>query len=206
MWADEQAWERDWWGDCTNTLDEELKQLSYFKRLGLVETKNAKTRFVFDMQGKSVLDIGGGPCSFLLKCKNVEGIVCDPCSYPEWVYTRYRAAHIGYAYLKGEDITWDSFDEVWIYNVLQHVEDPQKVIENAKKAGKLIRFFDWIDTPAMPGHPHTLKERLLNHWLGGEGIVEEINENGAKGRCYYGVFEVETKKEKEHEVSTQSIA
>jgi hypothetical protein len=28
----------------------------------------------------------------------------------------------------------------------------------------------------------------LNAWLGGIGKVEDINENTARGLCYYGIF------------------
>src|SRR5579864_7418809 len=104
MWTDDQQWEREWWGPCTNTLSEELKQLSYFKRLGFTETKNSKWRFAFDMGGKSILDIGGGPASFLLKCVNVHGSVLDPISYPRWVDDRYNAAKIWHLCAKGEDV------------------------------------------------------------------------------------------------------
>ena len=188
-WTEAQSWERCWWGTCQNTFDEELKQLVVFKRFGFTETTNAKTHFVFDMQGKSVLDIGGGPCSFLLKCTNVRGSVVDPCSYPHWVFERYNAAKIWYLQAKAEDVDDLNVDEVWMYNLLQHVENPQKIVENAKKIGKLIRVFDWLEQGVLPGHPHNLTEEQMNQWFGNQGTVEEIDENGAKGKCYYGIFE-----------------
>jgi len=191
-WNEDQQWEKSWWNGCTNTLSEELKQLSYFKRLGLVETPpgSVKTRFVFDMHGKSVLDIGGGPCSFLLKCVNVKGIIVDPCDYPRWICERYRESGIDYWWCcKGEAITGLRCDEVWIYNVLQHVEDPQKIIQNALKAGKTLRLFDWINAGVHPGHPHNLTAEQLDSWIGGKGTVEQINENDAVGECYYIIKE-----------------
>ena len=194
-WAEDQKWEAAYWGDCRNTLIEELKQLSYFKRLGLKETRMSHWRFTFDMEGKSVIDIGGGPASFLLKCVNVHGTVVEPNSYPEWVYERYKAAGIRLLAVKAENFGPDAFpygdynyDEVWMYNVLQHVEDPQKVVDNARRYGKLLRFFDWLDTPPHEGHPNTLTKELLDGWLGASGTTEIIDENDARGHCYYGVF------------------
>jgi hypothetical protein len=191
-WKEDQIWEADWWGNCTNTLSEEWKQLAYFKRLGLSETANSKWRFAFDLQGKSVLDIGGGPSSFLLRCVNFHvATVSDPLHYPRWIYERYKDAGINSRRVKGENINVDDFDrydEVWMYNVLQHVEDPEKVVANARQAGKLLRLFDWIDTPPAPGHPHTLSKELLDKWLGAEGTTEFMDEHDAKGMCYYGVF------------------
>ena len=190
MWVDDQDWERAWWSNCCNTLSEELKQLAYFKRLGLVETKNSKWRFAFDMQGKSVLDIGGGPASFLLKCVNVQGLVVDPCYYPDWIANRYACAGIRQLRIKGEALLASNqqFDEVWIYNVLQHVEDPEKIVQNARRAGKLVRFFDWIDAGVHPGHPHNFTAEQFERWFEAKGTVEDMNENDAFGRCWYGVF------------------
>ena len=188
-WAEDQKWEAAYWGDCRNTLIEELKQLSYFKRLGLKETGMSHWRFTFDMEGKSVADVGGGPASFLLKCINVQGRVIDPLPYPEWVYKRYDAAGIRYLRLPAEEWQQPGFDEVWMYNVLQHVEDPELVMKNARRNGKLLRFFDWLDTPPHEGHPNTLTKELLDGWLGASGTTEIIDENDARGLCYYGVFQ-----------------
>lgn len=188
MWTEDQRWERDWWGNCCNTLSEDLKQISYFTRLGFVETKNAKSHFTFDMGGKSVLDIGGGPSSFLLRCINVHGSVLDPCDYPHWVRQRYDAAKIWHLQARGEDVDDLKVDEVWMYNLLQHVEDPEKIVRNARKMGKLVRCFDWLEQGVLPGHPQNLTEETMNQWFGGTGTVEMIDENGATGKCYYGNF------------------
>lgn len=189
-----QKFEKDWWGDCTNTFGEEAKQISYANRMGLeiIPTYDGKWP-VYDLAGKSVLDIGGGPVSMLLKTVNGSDDLCvvDPCDYPEWVIQRYEQRGIKFYKFGAEDIDGDEFfEEVWIYNVLQHVRDPQRIIENAiKSCCGSLRIFEWIDTPPSLGHPHTLTEEKLNEWLQGKGTVEDINENGAVGKCYYGVFE-----------------
>jgi hypothetical protein len=144
-----------------------------------------------------VVDIGGGPVSMLLKCVNrgPECWVVDPCQYPDWVRTRYVDAGIAYAQMKGEDfISFGNnharFNEVWIYNVLQHTDDPEKIIANAKMVAPVLRIFEWINFPAHEGHPHELKKNLLDEWIGQEGSVETMTgQNGCVGDCYYGVFE-----------------
>ena len=188
VWEEANTWETDWWGSCVNTLGEETKQLVYANRMGLVTTPNASTPYRFDLGGISVLDIGGGPSSLLLKCENVTGKVVDPMSMPDWVKARYTAAGINYRQGKGEDITDTGFDECLCYNVLQHTENPEKIIDNAKRAAKIIRIFEWINTPVNVGHIHTLTEDSLNEWLGGEGKTELIREGGCNGLAYYGVF------------------
>jgi hypothetical protein len=188
-WIDEQHFEKDWWGDCTNTYSEEQKQLTYAKKMGLSPLTDYGHFPVYDLENKSVLDIGGGPTSILLKCKNIkQGTVIDPCDYPKWVDERYKAKGIMYQRVKGEDLVSIPNDEVWIYNVLQHVDSPEKIISNARYSGKIIRLFEWIDMPPVEGHPHTLTEEKLNQWLNGEGKVEILNENGCNGKAYYGIF------------------
>lgn len=188
-WTDDQAFESNWWGLCTNTYHEETKQLVYAKRMGLFPEMVEGKYPVYDLKGKTVLDVGGGPVSLLLKCVNVKGTVVDPCTYPTWVSVRYAEAGIDYKKVPAEDMVFrDRFDEAWCYNVLQHVKDPQQIIQNMKDYAKVIRLFEWVNMPVSDGHPHTLTEDKLNEWLGGEGKVETMNESGCKGDAYYGIF------------------
>lgn len=184
-----QDWEKDWWGSCQNTYGEEEKQLVYASKMGLKFFHDGKSPYNIDMQGKSVLDIGGGPSSLLLKCRNVIGHIIDPLEFPLWVDTRYEEAKILVYHLPAEVALYPAVDEVWIYNCLQHCENPQEVVRRAVKAGKLIRIFEWIDTPANEGHPQSLSEAKLNEWLGGVGRMETLNTPTLKGKCYYGVFD-----------------
>jgi len=188
--TDAQSWEKSWWSNCINTFNEEQKQLIYAKKMGLRFIPDDKTPYIIDMHGKKVLDIGGGPTSLLLKCLNVKGKVIDPIKFPDWVYERYKIAKIRYEIKKAENLDEkEVYDEIWIYNCLQHTENPAKIVANIKKITKIIRLFEWIDTPPNIGHPNTLTKEKLNSWLGGEGKTELLKgENGCKGHCYYGIF------------------
>jgi len=192
-WSKAQIWEKNWHGNCINSYWEETKQQVYARKMGL-QAQMVDGKFpVYNLQGKSVLDIGGGPYSFLLKCVNFRrAIVIDPCEYPNWVADRYTLAGIVYHKVRGEDLVGlaehEISDEVWIYNVLQHTDNPQKIIKNARRAGKLIRIFEWIETGVNEGHIHNLTEKDLNKWLHGEGKVEQLNESGCVGKAYYGIF------------------
>lgn len=190
-WTEDSKWESDWWGNCVNTTREELLQFSYAKRMELETFYDGRSPYNIDLCGRSILDIGGGPVSMLLKCVHGGTLtVIDPCSYPVWVEMRYGAANINYHRIKAEDFTMpgQEYSEAWIYNVLQHTVDPVKIIQNVKSCAKVIRIFEFIDAGTGPGHPHELTEAKLNEWLGGKGTVEMIDEHGAVGKCYYGVF------------------
>ncbi len=171
-WEQDQEFERSWWGTCQNTFTEETKQLTYAYKMGLQCYSNSGKWPCYNLEGKSVLDIGGGPVSMLLKCEN-RGFCCviDPCQYPHWVKERYSQTSISFLSQRGEslDVTL-GYDEVWIYNVLQHTEDPELIIQNAKKIAPVIRIFEWIDIPAHEGHPQELKEETLSS---GRGVVDD---------------------------------
>lgn len=196
-WQKAQKWELSWHGNCINSLNEELKQLVYAEKMGLSASPTPKTPYNFDLKGRNVLDIGGGPYSLLLKCANVgkDSVVVDPLMFyfPTWVKERYVAKGILTMNASGEELQKDIknnnvFDEIWLYNVLEHTYAPKQILKNARSLGKVIRIFEWLDTPPNIGHPQTLKEDDLNKWLGGEGKVEFIKRSGATGKCYYGVF------------------
>lgn len=145
--------------------------------------------FHFDAQNKRILDIGGGPTSLLLKCVNLkEGLVVDPISYPRWTVDRYNSRNIKVRTIPGELIVESGWDEVWIYNCLQHTEDPQRIIENALSAAPVLRLFEWVDIPAHEGHPVMLTKDLLDSWIGNKGVVADLNESGCVGRGYGNVY------------------
>jgi len=183
-WHEDNEWEKNWWENCQNTYGEETKQLEYASRMRLDLRYDSKGPYI-DLQGKNVLDMGGGPVSLLLKCRNL-GIctVADPCEYPQWVEQRYITSGINYFKIKGEDFTSKViFDEVWCYNVLQHVEDPKRIVDNMRKSAKIIRVFDWLEISGI-GHPQHLLEEKMNEWYGGQGRVEI----GNGGKMYSGIF------------------
>jgi 2-polyprenyl-3-methyl-5-hydroxy-6-metoxy-1,4-benzoquinol methylase len=198
-WDDHNHWEAEWWGNCVNTFAEETKQMTYASRMGLQNISDGAHWPYYNLEGKSILDIGGGPTSLLLKCHSGgRQVVVDPCSYPEWVRARYEAAGIEYIVELGEYLNYlkaiierDRFDEAWIYNVLQHTDDPAEIIHHARTFAKAVRIFEWVEIPAHPGHPQELKPGLLSEWLGGFGSVEDFRprpENGCDQVAFYGLF------------------
>lgn len=190
-WETHQEFEAGWWGDCSNTFGEEAKQITYAHRMGLVNNPVNGKWPVYDLAGRSVLDLGGGPASILLKTINGgRRDVVDPCAYPAWVAARYKEAGIVYWPCSAEDYRGDyAYDECWIYNVLQHVKDPEKVVSVALENSRLVRLFEWVWIEPHLGHPHQLRPSELDIWLDGRGSIEEMDENGCVGgTAYYGVF------------------
>ena len=200
-WFKALNWEKNWWNDCTNTYNEEIKQIRYASLMGLDQFKETipriKQGFQFNLKGKSVLDIGGGPVSLLLKCVNFKkAVVVDPCKFPDWILERYKMHNIEFVNKPAEEIDFKDFDEVWIYNVLEHVIDPDEVLKRAKKAGKIVRIFEWTNTGMGVGHPHNITRTLLDKYFNGE--LHPLNgEDNCYGTAYVGIWE---KKESKSEI------
>lgn len=195
-WNDAQEWERKWHDNCANSYHEETKQFTYARKMGLSEFQGVDRggRQIFDFKDKTVIDIGGGAYSLLLKAEAKERTVVDPCAYPNWVRLRYSECGVNYfqvpaEYLdRGVELPVKKYDIALIYNCLQHTIDPEEIIKQVKKIAHEIRIFEWIENGVSDGHPHDLKAENLDTWLGGTGKVERINEGGAVGLCYYGIF------------------
>ena len=188
-WEKAQVYEREWHSSCANSYQEESKQITYAQRMGLnLENRNGRYP-VIDFKGQKVIDIGGGPYSLLLKGINLIGTVVDPCDYPQWTKDRYKAAGIEFIQAKGEDYKDGQYDVGLIYNCLQHVENPKKVIQNMLKMCDIIYLHEWLDTPISDGHIHTIKEKDLNKWLGGQGMIGYERWSDTVTTPYYaGVF------------------
>lgn len=187
-WKRHNEWELNWWGNCVNTYGEQHLQEMYIQWMKLSQFNS--DRWSLDLKGMSVLDIGGGPVSILLRCKNFsKAAVIDPLEWPGWVVERYRMANILLIRDQAENMTFDKeWDEAWIYNCLQHVTDPDKVARNAIRAARTVRLFEPLNIGIHSGHPHNLTKELLDKAFGKEGIVIDFG-GGAPGRVYYcGVF------------------
>ena len=79
--------------------------------------------------------------------------------------------------------------EIWCFNVLQHVTDPEKFIVKAKQA-KTIRYFEPIDTEITHYHPHSFTKDDFDRWFPGVNKFynETTNECFHNGPCCYGVW------------------
>ena len=191
-WNFHNAWEKDWWGSCANTMGEELKQQAYAKKMGLKWTSSHKTSFILNGGEASIMDIGGGPVSLLLKTARCgRRYVVDPCDYPPWVSERYRLSGIQLVRMKAEELKSAGIpivDECWMYNCLQHVGSPEDVITAALEQCKIFRVCEPVGTRISNGHPHSFDAARLNSLLGGEGKVEHVRDSGVDGVLYFGIF------------------
>jgi 2-polyprenyl-3-methyl-5-hydroxy-6-metoxy-1,4-benzoquinol methylase len=192
-WEEAQKWEKEWHGNCVNSYNEETKQYIYARLMGLdVYKTNYFGQMGWDFGNKSVLDIGCGPYSLLMKSRAKMKVGIDPCSYPQWVRMRYEAADVTLIQVAAEE--WEThkiFDEVLIYNCLQHTINPKKIIENVLACSKIVRIFEWVEQGVSDGHLHDLHANELDEWLKGSGKTEYIEIGPCVGMAYWGIFKGE---------------
>jgi hypothetical protein len=185
------VFEASYWGNCCNTFDEEQKHYVYARCMGL-EVDHYR---IIPRPKLRILDVGGGPVSMLLKVPDLEaGLVWDPLQYPQWTIDRYASANIAVRQASGEALDETGWDEVWLYNCLQHTEDPERIIHNCLRAAPVFRIFEWVDIPPHEGHPQMLTQQLLDSWISSSfrafrgNVIEFKNHHGCTGRAYVGVF------------------
>jgi SAM-dependent methyltransferase len=160
-WERATEFETNWWGlEPNERWNEEVrKQETYARLMGLPED--------LDLKGPTtVLDIGCGPTSMLLRADRHGGMAIgvDPLPVSKNTLQRYKAAGVTFLNYKAEEFDSSMFpimDEAWCYNCLQHTEDPAAILEEMGKAARLVRVFEWRNTAPMPGHPQTLTEELF---------------------------------------------
>lgn len=182
-WNHSQQIETDWWGDCSLAYQEEVKQEVYARCME-IPVKYFDGKMAYDGGGKSILDIGCGPASLLIKTVNTkQKYALDPITYPAWVEQRYKDLNITRIRIPAEELSTPfscDVDEVWIYNVLQHVQDPSVILQKINHIPN-IRILEWINFPTNAAHPHFLTKSFLDEQLKTDGNVIELN--GEKN-CY----------------------
>lgn len=184
-WENAQKWERDWWINNPSCHAHEILKGDIVA--GLLGIR--------DMPTKSVIDIGCGPFSILQRVSVAKGVAVDPIYYGP-LEILYKSAGISRIISRGEDLVpnGDLFDEAWIYNCLQHVEMPMRVIERAMSVAKRVRIFEWINVPPYTCHLHMLTTKLLSHlfheakWAIDCELVGKANHSGLVGDFFVGIY------------------
>ncbi len=146
-----------------------------------------------DLKGKSIIEVGPADYPALEYCINY-----SKC----YVIEPMPSSHLANLIIgkpikliteKAESFKFPECDEVWFMNVLQHVQNPDKIINNAKKSAKLIRFFEPINYPTDKMHLHKFSlDWFKKHF--GNCVKHYPKTNNAKDfhtwECAYGIYEV----------------
>lgn len=181
--------------------EREQHTLSYME--GLLHYANSyKHYFRFvglgnDLGGLNVIEVGPADFPALNECKG-EGklfvVEPMPSEHLERI-CKEKGIILVTSPFESLDFTTDNgkpegIIEVWLFNVMQHVINPDKFIEQAKGIADRIRFFEPIDEPITEYHPHTYTLKDYQGYFGDSvnlyvgGTVPGFHE----ASCAYGVW------------------
>lgn len=193
-WAAAQVWERNWWMTAREQHSAEIVKGGLVARMMMVDRGMAE---------RSVLDIGCGPFSLLqrIPVKKEASAALDPLHYGD-LEESYTTAGIRRIIKCAEDLTTEDglYDEAWIYNCLQHVKNPQRIIERAMQVCDTLRFFEWTGIPPYKGHLWELTPSMIetplraNGWVPRHTTTGWLAHNGLDGTYYCAIWS-KTKKE-----------
>lgn len=139
-----------------------------------------------DLKGKRIVEIGCADFPALAYCTNLgDCMVIEPMP----------SEHLKRAGIKictdlAEDAEYEA-DEVWLFNVLQHVISPNKIVERAKKQAKIVRYFEPIEYGTDQCHLHNLTFGDFQTWFKNPNYYPP-NINAVDfhtWECAYGVYE-----------------
>lgn len=149
-----------------------------------------------DLDGKTILEVGPADYPALAYCRNYgKSYIIEPMpsSHLETLTANKSIELIKH---KAEDLVFPKVDEVWFFNVLQHVQDPEQIIKNAMSAAGVIRFFEPINYPVDTAHLHEFSIEYFQSYFGDCVKLYRGNPNAINfhtWQCAYGVWQLETK-------------
>jgi len=191
-WQAAQKFELNWWSNARDRWPIEIAN-------GTIIASLMGIPWDFDLGYVSILDIGSGPFSLLLRVKGAaRRVALDPLKFLPEHEEAYRVAGVERWIMPGENLIGyngeGKFDEIWIYNCLQHTQEPGRVLENAARIGKRIRVFEWVYMPPYTGHLHTITPGMIASYfvdrkrtLWNEGRFENVG--GLNGHFFAVVSE-----------------
>jgi len=187
-WLEAQAGEK--LGHITQTIDDayEHYKISYNYYFSYLDINKG------DLKQKSIAELGCARISALFFCNNYNtSYVLEPTHYPE-SDKFYEGKNIVRIYERAEVCKFPTVDEVWLFNVLDHVQDPDKIINLCKKHSKVIKFFEPIDTGTNNEHPFTFSMEDYEYYFGDcvklyhRQNNEHLSRAFHEANCAYGIY------------------
>lgn len=195
-WQEAQLAEAAWLANSQETAEHYRRTYgNYFRYLAMS----------FDQEGKSIVEIGCSAYPALSYCENVRcdqephtnlidgspasGIIIEPLISPKlkcivddqglyWI--RHSLEDMGLL---------PHADEVWLFNVMQHIQNPELFVSRCKQIAPVIRFFEPIDFGISDCHPHTYSIDDFIRWFGhAERYKGGSDEGFHTADCAYGTW------------------
>lgn len=149
--------------------------------------------FNFSVLNKKILEIGPGVYACLLFCNNIKNCaIIESMEFPKNIQKIYKEKGIKIYQNPVENLNFKAeFDEVWVFNVMQHIWNPNVFIEKLKNCSNKILFFEPINTELNEEHVYSYtKEDFENYFPTTEikTYVGRTIENFHTSDCVYGTW------------------
>lgn len=142
-----------------------------------------------DLEGKSIIEVGPARIAGLLFCTNYsKSYIVEPIIFEETNYL-YQNNNIEFIRTSLEESTLPQVDEIWLLNVLQHVQNPDLFIEKCKEVASTIKFFEPINTPTDDAHPYTFSLDDYKLYFGDCVQYYGGRSDFHEAECAYGVYD-----------------
>lgn len=145
-----------------------------------------------EQKGKIIMEIGCADVPALMFCENyATSYIIEPLPSPILLELT-KDLPITILVSPAEHLEFPVVDEVWLFNVLQHVIDPDVIIDKCKKAANVIRFFEPINDGVDLCHLHTFTleyfqkhfGNCVTHYPNHTGQVKNFHEHESA----YGIW------------------
>ena len=180
--------------DTEFTHHQDLNEEAYFPACRIIE-KYLEIDYANGFADKIIVEVGGGPRGSLLLTKGnfKRGILVEPLidRWPAEIRKAYEDIGVEIIAAPYENIEIEEeVDETWFFNVVQHVIDPTKMLQQAKETSKVIRIFESVGSATDTAHPHYITNETFTSVLGnfGKTYVGGSESGFHSANCYYGTW------------------
>lgn len=120
----------------------------------------------FEQSGKTIIEVGSGPFPASGFCNSSTRILFEPIWFAELEEATKNPDTKWYRQALEDVEVLPNADEAFLFNCLQHVRDPEVVVERCKQMAPVVRFFEPVDYPTCVYHPHTFTQDDFVRWFG----------------------------------------
>lgn len=152
-----------------------------------------------EFEDKTIIEVGPALYPCLVNVKTQKSIVIEPLFdfFPPHIKSLYSINNIACITQPLEEIEDNLFncDEIWVFNIMQHIIDPDLFIDKCIMLSKIIRIFEPIDCPTNNSHPHTYSiDYFLNKFSNFENDLKIYKGNSIpnfhSANCVYGTIKI----------------
>ena len=186
-WNEAQKAEREFHNDESLESAIDHYQNSYNQYFDYLNIDKIKP---INSESKLILEVGCADIPSLTFCGGYEGIIIEPMPSP---FLEKLISNFPILLIKDtvENAEIPFVDEAWIFNVMQHIIDPELFISKIKHSANTIRFFEPINTDYNVCHPQSYTLEFFKDHFG--DCVKHYPHNDKavnfhEWECAYGVW------------------